>query len=85
MPPKPCQDKLPMVRSVEFALLNREQLNWPTVQTHLNDALARVPGIEEIRANATQRRIWISFNSALIDEATLGEKLVELGYRVRPL
>lgn len=72
------------MNTVEFEVVGEEQLHCVACETRVARSLERLPGIQAVKASAKTQRISIWFNAAVVDEASLGEKLAELGYVVQP-
>jgi len=72
-----------MLKSVTFEVTGEQRLNCAACEQRVARLLKTVEGVGQVRAQADRQRIDVLFDAALLDPASIAERLSEAGYETR--
>ncbi len=72
-----------MFKSVTFEVVGDQRLVCESCELRVKRLLKGLPGIGQVRAQASNQRIEVLFDSATLDAAAIAERLGTAGYETR--
>ncbi len=73
-----------MGRTVDFTVTGEEKIHCAGCEQRIANALRRLPGIQDVQANAQSQRVVVKLDPAQISPEQVRTKLKQLGYQVAP-
>ena len=74
-----------MQKSITFEVIGEHQMACDGCEQRVQNALKTLPGVGKVRANARNQRIDVLFDEAMVDTATVAERLGKVGYETKIL
>ena len=72
-----------MLKSVTFEVTGEQRLNCASCEQRVARLLKTGEGVGQVRAQADRQRIEVLFDAAMLDTASIAERLSEAGYDTR--
>ena len=72
-----------MFRSITFEVIGDQQLVCEGCEERVEHALKSLQGIDQVRARARNQHVDVLFDSAVLDAATIAERIAKDGYQTR--
>ena len=72
-----------MLKSVTFEITGEQRLHCASCEQRVARLLKTVEGVGQVRAQADRQRIDVLFDAAVLDPASIAERLSEAGYETR--
>jgi len=73
-----------MFKSVTFEVIGDQRLHCEGCEQRVERVLKAVPGVGRVRAQASNQRIDVLFDPAVLDPAAIAERIARAGYQTRP-
>jgi copper chaperone len=70
-----------MFKSVTFEVTGEERLICEGCEQRVERLLKALPGIGRVRAQASNQRIDVLFDAAVVDVAAIAERIAKAGYQ----
>ncbi len=71
-----------MATTVEFTVSSDVKLHCASCEQRVDRALRRVPGVQEVAANAATQQVVATIDAGQVSPSELQAKCAELGYQV---
>jgi copper chaperone CopZ len=71
-----------MTQTVELKVTGGAQINCAGCEQRIDNALRRLPGVEEVHASAQTQQVRVRFDPDRLQPAQVQAKLAQLGYEV---
>lgn len=72
-----------MYKSVTFEVIGNQRLHCESCENRVARLLKGVEGVSKVRAQSRNQRIEVLFDDAILDDATIVERLSAAGYQTR--
>lgn len=73
-----------MTKQVLYRVIGDEKMHCEGCETRVSNALRRLDGVHDVKANANEQSISVSFNTDEVSPEQLESRLDQLGYKVVP-
>lgn len=72
-----------MFKSATFEVFGDQRLHCAGCEQRVERVLKAVPGVRQVRAQASDQRIEVLFDTAVLDVAAIAERIGKAGYQVK--
>lgn len=72
-----------MFRSTTFEVIGDQRLHCEGCEQRVERLLKALPGVGQVRAQASNQRIDVLFDTAVLDDAAIVERIRKAGYQTR--
>lgn len=72
-----------MLKSISFEVIGEQRLHCEACEQRIERLLKALQGVAQVRAEAPNQRIEVLFDAAVLDAATITERLSKAGYETR--
>ena len=72
-----------MVQTLEFEVLGEQKMYCTGCEQRVSNVLRRLPGIQEVRANATTQHVTVTIDPSQVGAEQVQAKLEQLGYQAK--
>ena len=72
-----------MFRSATFEVIGDQRLHCEGCEQRVERLLKALPGVGQVRAQASNQRIEVLFDTAVLDVAAIAERIGKAGYQTR--
>ena len=66
---------------VQFEVVGEEKIHCEGCEARIANALARLPGVEEVQASAETQRVRVAIDPAQTSEKEVRARLAQIGYQ----
>ena len=73
-----------MAHTIELVVMGEEKMHCAGCGQRVRNALRRLAGVQNVRANAATQQIGVTIDPALVDLEQVRAKLEQIGYQVTP-
>ena len=73
-----------MAQTIEFVVTGEEKMHCAGCEQRVGNALRRLSGVKDVRANAQTQQVVVTIEPALVRPEQVRAKLEQLGYQVTP-
>jgi P-type Cu+ transporter len=70
-----------MAQTVELVVTGEEKMHCAGCEQRVSNALRRLPGVQEVRANATTQHVLVTIDPSQVGADQVQAKLEQLGYQ----
>ena len=71
-----------MAQTIEFVVTGEEKMHCAGCEQRVRNAVRRLPGVQDVRADAATQQIGVTIDPALLDPEQVRAKLEQIGYQV---
>ena len=72
-----------MFKSVTFEITGDQRLACEGCEQRVERLLKAVPGVGQVHAHASNQRIEVLFDTAVLDAAAISERIARAGYQTK--
>jgi copper chaperone CopZ len=72
-----------MAQTVELVVTGEEKMHCAGCEQRVSNALRRLPGVQEVRANAATQHVLVTIDPSQVGADQLRAKLEQLGYQAK--
>ncbi len=72
-----------MLRSITLEVVGDDRINCEGCEERVEQALKKVPGVEQVRAKSSNQRVRVMFDSTVLDANAIAERIANAGYQTR--
>jgi copper chaperone len=72
-----------MFKSITFEVIGDQRLHCESCENRVTRLLKAVEGVSKVRAQASNQRIEVLFDNAVLDNAAIADRLSAAGYQTR--
>jgi P-type Cu+ transporter len=70
-----------MAQTVELVVTGEEKMHCAGCEQRVSNALRRLPGVQEVRANAATQHVLVTIDPSQVGADQVQAKLEQLGYQ----
>jgi copper chaperone CopZ len=72
-----------MAQTVELVVTGEEKMHCAGCEQRVSNALRRLPGVQEVRANAATQHVLVTIDPSQVGADQVQAKLEQLGYQAQ--
>ncbi len=72
-----------MLKSITLEVVGDDRINCEGCEERVEQALKKVPGVEQVRAKSSNQRVRVMFDSTVLDANAIAERIANAGYQTR--
>lgn len=72
-----------MLKSITLEVVGDDRINCEGCEERVEQALKKVPGVEQVRAKSSNQRVRVMFDSTVLDANAIAERIAHVGYQTR--
>ena len=72
-----------MLKTITLEVVGDDRLNCEGCEERVEQALKKVPGINQVRAKSSNQRVQVMFDSSVLDANAITERVATVGYQTR--
>lgn len=72
-----------MLKSITLEVIGADRINCEGCEKRVEQALKKIPGVDQVRAKSSNQRVRVMFDSNLLDEKAIAEHVANVGYQTK--